>query len=81
LILAFQTRNIAYGTSPTETFKKQRPFIFVQTFNAFLPPGEQTVEGRSTARLHLRIPALKLTMKDVQVWKTISAQKRSYIDV
>jgi hypothetical protein len=51
----------------------QRPFV--QTFNAFLPPGEQVVEGRSTARLHLRIPALKLTMKDVQVCKTISAQK------
>jgi hypothetical protein len=55
--------------------KSSALLFVVQTFNAFLPPGEQVVEGRSTARLHLRIPALKLTMKDVQVWKNSFSAK------
>lgn len=35
-----------------------------KSYNAFLPPGEQLVEGCSSTRVQLRIPALKLTLKD-----------------
>jgi hypothetical protein len=41
--------------------------MVVQTFNAFLSPGDEVVEGRTTARLQLRIPALKPILKDFKV--------------